>query len=272
MLPGHQIHGADVTQVLETCPGTSSVPHSAIVEKSKRNQFSFSSYPLVKDAFNSKWCQRNHLLMPFPLKLNRTNTFISCTPEFNDFRGNIQPLGASALLVAEGRTAGQKQQQHSPESTHPTSPAHREVVFLGCNVSVAVAPVIGQLLLLLLIEPDELSSGPGHKPVQALEVPQSEARGFLHTMKGDSSPLLCSGWLLPPSPASEQGCSGAGQQGWTLCSPGSARAHLKPTHHQLAVLCLQLAERLCVAGTEVLRHFTLKDEKCSCYPTQKSIT
>lgn len=41
-------------------------------------------------------------------------------------------------------------------------------------------------------------------------------------------------------------------RGWT---------HSKPTHHQLAVLRLQLAERLCVASTEILRYFTLKDEK-----------
>lgn len=54
---------ADVTQTLETCPGTYSVPDSAIVEKQqfistafKRNQCSSLAqifFP-VKDAFSSK--------------------------------------------------------------------------------------------------------------------------------------------------------------------------------------------------------------------------
>lgn len=35
----------------------------------------------------------------------------------------------------------------------------------------------------------------------------------------------------------------------------------EPTHHQFAVLRLQLAQRLRVARTEIRRHLTLRDEK-----------
>lgn len=53
--------------------------------------------------------------------------------------------------------------------------------------------------------------------------------------------------------------------GWTGPS-GSSRAQCQwvgrtmPTHHQLAVLRLQLAECFRVAGAEILGHFTLRNE------------
>lgn len=46
----------------------------------------------------------------------------------------------------------------------------------------------------------------------------------------------------------------------------------EPTHHQFAVLRLQLAQRLRVARTEIRRHLTLRDEKRSHYPTWDSST
>lgn len=44
---------------------------------------------------------------------------------------------------------------------------------LGVDVGVAVAPVVGNLLLLPLVEPDQLLSAVRHERVQALQAPQA---------------------------------------------------------------------------------------------------
>lgn len=145
MPPAHQTHRADVTQILETCPGTYSAPDSAIVERQqfiytalKRNQFSSLAQPFPPplkmplvpnsakkpsfDAFSIKTQLNKHLFALSALGRALSSAALM-SYKLRDLGGSMQPLRTSGLLVAEGPAADQKQQQHNQESTLPTSPA-----------------------------------------------------------------------------------------------------------------------------------------------------
>lgn len=56
---------------------------------------------------------------------------------------------------------------------------YRVVVFLGGHVAVSFAPVVVDLLLLLVIEPHQLLGGCGDEGVKLVQVLQSDLGGVL---------------------------------------------------------------------------------------------
>lgn len=83
--------------------------------------------------------------------------------------------------------------------------------------------------------------------MQALEVPQPETRGFLDTKNF----YLLFIFIIPPPCSVADGIFSPLPSLGGGMEPRLPGQCWEPTHHQFAVLSLQLAQGLCVAGTEI---------------------